>query len=126
MDSGRDKGKGKVSGPSRRGLRGGTSTGAQTRGRVTRHIPPPSRGPGEFASLFADEEIPITGTVGGDRKANLSFDDLDDENEGIPLNIPIADVEQFIDGENQRDHGNPRPASSRSTGFVVDVEGICN
>ncbi|KAI9071877.1 hypothetical protein K1719_046161 [Acacia pycnantha] len=34
----------------------------------------------------------------------------------------MTNVEQFIDGENQRDHGNPRPASSRSTGFVVDVE----
>ena len=121
-----DKGKEKYVPRERVPLRGGSSRGrGRTRGRGAQSIPPPSYEQNEFQQLFADEQIPGLETVGGGEGASLSLSDLD-EDQQMNFNIPLADVENFLDGENERDQGNPRPSSSRSTGFQVEVEGKCN
>ena len=137
MVSANEKGEGKVVEPPRRVLRGsGSRGGGRRRGRGPVNIPPPQTDNplqhplvgNEFDGLFANDPIPtpetLQETVGGDRGASLSFDDiLNTEDAEIENEIPIREVEQFLDQENERDQGNPRPSSSRSTGFAVDVEG---
>ena len=79
------------------------------------NIPPPPPEVGtEFQHLFAGESIPnpeVLETVGGARGASLSFDDNVNEDEEIRIDIPIVEAEQFIDQENERDQGNPRPSA---------------
>ena len=122
-----DKGKRKADEREKRPVRGGNSRGGRTRGRRPLNIPPPPPNVigSEFDALFQDEEIPNIEIVGGDREASLSFSDLD-ENPEIEIHIPSSGAEQLLNEENQREQGNPRPSSSRSTGFLVDVEGKYN
>ena len=41
----------------------------------------------------------------------------------MELNMPMHEVERFLDKDISQEQGNPRHSSSRATGFKVEVEG---